>query len=288
MSSLQWSTIELAIQAWITAGSGLPSSSVVWAQQNAPRPVAPFISMRLTVLEHQGRDWLDRADNIVIVPTQAITAVSTGADTLTIPLHGLLTGTGPLAFTNVGGGLPAPLAPLTEYWPVAVDANTIKVATTFQNAVAVVPIVVDLTTAGSGTSSISGAPTTTAAGAEILQRARGSRQAVLQLQCFAGATGSGTGTGSPMALLHDAITSYVLESRAAALAAAGIGVGRVDPTKSIDGIVNTTTFEPRAIAMVHLHLASELVETSTFIQVVNATNSIPTVPVALPPIVLPV
>jgi hypothetical protein len=259
--------------------------------QGNPRPSGEFIEMRLTVLEQRGRDWRDRADNIVVVPTQAITAVSTGADTLTIPAHGLTTGRGPLQFTNPGGApaLPAPLALVTNYWPVVIDANTIKVASTFQNAVAAVPATLDITTSGSGTTSINGTPATTVAGQEIIQKLRGPRRALLTLQCFAGAPtgGAATGATSPAAVLHDAITSYATETRSAALVAAGIGVGQIEPIKAIDGIVNSVRLEPRAIGAVYLHLASELVETSTYIQIVNATDNIPTPPLALPPIVLP-
>ncbi len=282
-SAIKWSTVEDAIWAWIVAGSGLAGDHVTWAQQTAPRPSGEFISMRLTVLSRSGRDWLDRYDNVIALPTLTITAVSTSLSTLTIAGHNLLTGTGPLVF---GGVPPAPLALETKYWPIVVDANTIKLASSFQNAMTLVPLALTNT----GTSPTLGStPTTAIAGQEISQRARGPRQGVLTLQCFAGTPTGGAATGftSPTAILHDAISSYVLESRSFALNAAGIGVGRVDPIQSIDGIVNSVKFEPRAIGTVHLHLASELVETSTYIQVVNATNLIPTPYQVLPPIVIP-
>lgn len=286
MSSLQWTTIENAIQAWIVFGSGLASDHVIWAEQTAPRPTGEFISMRMHILDHPGRDWLDRYDNIVgPFGPLAITGVNVGTGALTITAHGLSTGEGPIVF---GGTPPPPLQLATNYWPVVVDANTIKLSSTFQNAVAAVPITLALS--GSGSSpTLSSTPTTTIAGQEISQRARGGRNAMLTLQCFAGAPtgGSATGTTSPTAILNDAIAAYALESQATALAAAGIGVGRIEPVRSIDGVVNTVRFEPRAIATIRLHLASELVETSTYIQVVNATDNIPTPPIALPPIILP-
>lgn len=278
MSSLAWQTVEDAIQAWITAGSGLASDHVIWAQQTAPRPTGEFISMRMLVLERAGRDWLDRYDNTVAVGPLTVSGRS--GNSLTITAHGLLSGTGPLQFTNVGGALPGGLAVATNYWPVVIDANTVQFATTFQNAMVASPVVVTITSAGSGTNTVASTATTTLAGQEIAQRARGPRQALLQLQCLAGAPtgGAPTGVTSPAAILHDAITSHSLETRAFALAAAGIGVGRVEAIRSIDGVVNTVRFEPRAIAQVHLHLASELVETSTYVQVVNATDQIPTPP----------
>lgn len=291
MSGLAMTTIEDAIQSWIVTGSGLASDHVIWAAQGAPRPVGEFIDMRLFVAM-RGRDWLDRIDNIFTIATQAITAVSAGADTLTIPNHGIpSSGTGPITLTTTGT-LPTanpPLALLTNYWPVVVDGNTIKLATTFQNAVAAVPVVIDLTGAGTGTTSINGTPTTTRAGQEVSQRARGPRPGQLQLQCFGGApTGAGpTGASSPLSILHDAISAYALESVAFGLNAAKIGIGRIEPIRVFDGVVQSVRLEPRAMATVHLHLASELVETSTYIQIVNATDNIPTPAVALPPIILP-
>ena len=269
MSALPMASIEDAIQAWIVAGSGLASDHVTWAGQTAPRPTGEFISMRLTMLNRGGRDFFERTDNIVVVASQAITAVSTIAGTLTIPAHGLVTGQGPLV---LGGTPPAPLALATNYWPVVVDANTIKIAATFPNAMATVPVTVTLTSVGASPT-IAG-PASLLPGAEVTQKLRGPRQAMLTLQCFAGAPTGGAPTGitSPFSILNDAITSYALESRATALNTAGIGIGHVESINAIDGIVNTTRFEPRAIAMVLLHLASELVETSTYIQTVNATG----------------
>jgi len=269
MSALPMASIEDAIQAWIVAGSGLASDHVTWAGQTAPRPTGEFISMRLTMLNLTGRDFFERTDNIVVVASQAITAVSTIAGTLTIPAHGLVTGQGPLV---LGGTPPAPLALLTSYWPVVVDANTIKVASSFPNAIATVPTTIVLT--GTGTAPTIAGPLSVLPGAEVIQKLRGPRQAMLTLQCFAGAPtgGAPTGTTSPFSILNDAITSYALESRSNALNAAGIGIGHVESIKAIDGIVNTTRFEPRAVATVFLHLASELVETSTYIQTVNATG----------------
>jgi hypothetical protein len=281
VSALAWSTIEDAIQSWIVLGSGLASDHVIWAQQNAPAPVGEFISMRMSVLEPRGRDWRDRADNFFSIGTKTISAVSTGADTLTITGHGLLTGDGPIQFAS-SGSLPAPLVAATNYWPVVVDANTIKVASTFQNAVAVVPVVIDLTTAGSGTITIVATTTAVHAGSEIIQKARGPRQAILQLTCFAGVPGgAATGASSPTAVLHDAVSAYALDGIADAIAAAKIGVGRVETIRSIDGVVDSTIFEPRAIVLVHLHLASELSETSTYIQIVNMTDQIPSPPQSL-------
>lgn len=277
MSALGWAAVEDAIQAWMVAGSGLAADHVIWTQQTAPRPTGEYIAMRLSGPMGVGRDWIDRYDNVIVVGTLTISAVNATADTLTITGHGLVTGDGPLQPATTGT-VPGGLTAGGSYWAVVVDPNTIKLAATFPNAVAASPVVVDLTSAGTGTNTIGGTPTTVRAGAELIAYLRGPRTAELELQCFAGAPtgGAATGTTSPVAILNDAITSRGLDSRRAALAAAGVAVLSVERVRSIDGVVNTTRFEPRAIATVHLSLASELFETSSYIQTVNATNQIVT------------
>ena len=83
------------------------------------------------------------------MPALTITAVDAATDQITIPNHGLNTGDGPGAMFTVGGTLPAPLTPVTDFWPIRIDANTIKVATSNANATAGVAI--NLTSNGSGT-----------------------------------------------------------------------------------------------------------------------------------------
>lgn len=287
MSAVQLAAIEDALQAWIVAGSGLASDHVTWGGQTAPRPTGEFISMRLDGLGGADWDWNDRVDNIIAIATTAITAVNTFTGVLTMPAHGLQTGDGPLVFTTTGT-VPGGLALLVHYWPVVVDANDIKVASSFQFAIAATPTTLSLSSAGTGTTSVNGTPTSMRAGQEITQFTRGPRTARLHLRCFAGAPtgGAPTGVTSPLGILHDAVSSHALEAINGALVAAGIGVCGWDEIVMIDGVVNTTRFEPRAQTTVHLSLISEIVQTSTFIQVVNATDNIPTPPISTT-IVLP-
>lgn len=72
-----------------------------------------------------------------------------GTDLLTCVGHGLLTGEGPAATRNIGGGLPAPLAAVTDYWVIRIDADHVKLATSSSNAMAGTAI--NLTTNGTGT-----------------------------------------------------------------------------------------------------------------------------------------
>lgn len=80
--------------------------------------------------------------------------VNTGTDEATATAHGLTTGDGPIQTTNSGGGLPAGLAVLTNYWVIVTGVNTFKLATSRANALA--NTAVDLTTAGTGTQTYTG------------------------------------------------------------------------------------------------------------------------------------
>jgi plastocyanin len=80
-----------------------------------------------------------------------ISAVTTGADTVTVAGHGELTGAGPYYVASTGG-LPAGLAAQTPYWLIRVDDDTLKFAASQANAIAGTAI--DLTTTGTGTHTI--------------------------------------------------------------------------------------------------------------------------------------
>lgn len=81
------------------------------------------------------------------------------ANTLTDTGHGLRTGTGPVYVSNAGGALPTPLVAGTPYWTIFVDANTLQLATSLENALKEVPI--DLEDDGSGTHTMADDPTDT-------------------------------------------------------------------------------------------------------------------------------
>lgn len=81
------------------------------------------------------------------MPALTISAVDATANTLTVTAHGQVTGNGPAAVrVGVGGVIPGGLAPVTDYWLLVVDANTVKLATSSANALANVTI--DITSTG--------------------------------------------------------------------------------------------------------------------------------------------
>jgi hypothetical protein len=85
------------------------------------------------------------------------TANSTN-DQLTATGHPLLTGDGPVRVANSGGGLPGGLSAVVNYWVVKIDANTFQLATSLEKALA--GFVVDITSNGTGTQTLSSSGTT--------------------------------------------------------------------------------------------------------------------------------
>lgn len=277
-TGIAWDVIMPAIQQWIMRGAGVDNAHAVWAPQpGAPRPSGPFVSMRITAVDQIGNDWYAREPNVLTVPTIAVTAVAVApSSTLTAPAHGRVTGDGPLEVGQAGGGLPAPLQPGNRVWAIVVDPSTLKLAASFQDAMASSPIA--LTSAGSGTITIAGLANTVRAGQEVTQRLRGPRVATLEITAFAGAGGVGVGAPSPTAMIDGVLTACSLESIWNVLVAAGVGVGNWDKPRSLGEVVNATEFEPRAFVSIEINLASEYDEPSTFIEQVHATNNISDTP----------
>ncbi len=92
------------------------------------------------------------------------TAVAS-TDILTSAAHGLFLGS-VVQVSNSGGGLPAGLSALTNYFVIPINANTFYLATTLANAQAGTHI--DITTNGTGTQTFT--PTALASGSVQLQK----------------------------------------------------------------------------------------------------------------------
>jgi hypothetical protein len=102
---MQWSTIEDGIHAWVTSGSGLAASKVIWAQQDAPRPAAPYIAIRVQSVRAMGQDWIDIEDAADPQPGAEINHVARGMRELTVTLQ---------AFGTAGIGSSSPTALLSR------------------------------------------------------------------------------------------------------------------------------------------------------------------------------
>src|SRR3990167_831467 len=70
--------IEDAVRAWAVTAVDDASVDVIFAQQSAPRPGVPFVSLYLTRIEQP--EWDDPGDLL----TDAITAVDAGARQFTV------------------------------------------------------------------------------------------------------------------------------------------------------------------------------------------------------------
>lgn len=121
----------------------------------------------------------------------------------------------------------------------------------------------------------------------LTQRIYAARALELQMTCYQGAPQTSAGSSVPatsswpVQVIDDVISSARLDPYsdpyvATSLAAAGIGVGRVE-TLSLDGdVIEDVHFEARCIATVRLHVASEITyvyPTGTgWIEIVNAAG----------------
>lgn len=77
--------------------------------------------------------------------------VNTTNDTIAITTHGFSTGDR-VFYSDGGGTVITGLSDDTAYFVVVVDANTVKLASTYANAIATTPVVVNLTAVGAGSS----------------------------------------------------------------------------------------------------------------------------------------
>lgn len=90
--------------------------------------------------------------NTSALTTFSSTAVNTSTNTFNVPNHGLVTADSPVAIKS-SATLPSGLVSTTTYWLIAVDANTLALASSYANALAGTKVT--LTTTGSGNLTIS-------------------------------------------------------------------------------------------------------------------------------------
>lgn len=94
---------------------------------------------------------LVNTDRPLVIADDAIEAVDTVNDRLTLTGHGLLTGDGPVQFTT-DNTLPGGIGAATDYWVIRFDDDEISLATSLANALAGTKV--DLTSAGAGTNTL--------------------------------------------------------------------------------------------------------------------------------------
>lgn len=268
---VDWDVVLAAMHDWVVAGSGLSDQNVVWGQQDAPRPAAPAITLRISNIAEFGPTWLDTIDNPHVFADITITAVSAVADTLTSVAHARLTGDGPVRVTSTGT-VPGGLTAGTNYWVVKTTADAFKLATTFQNAMATVPTTIDITSAGTGTIKLVDTADTLRVGQEILNVSRCMLRVTLELRCHAATVISGE---MAVALLQRVRTRREWPSQQALLTAANISLQDVDRIIAVSGTRDDFLFEPRAHLLVHMTVPVEEGEGGRIIARVLLTDQIP-------------
>jgi len=276
---IDYLVVQRALGEWVLAGSGLPVGQVYWDGQNGKRQPGPAISMRLMSTDVYGRDWLDHDVNHISFGPLTITAVDTATGRLTITNHGLSTGDGTIQFDSTGAP-PAPLVVGKNYYVVVDDANTVRIAAKFTDAMngqpsAPAPIVIaPFGDSGTGTTTLSSTPDTMRAGREIIFKARGQRICYLTLQCHAK---DGVGMEMALSILSAIQARRPLPSQRDILYAAKIAIqdiGQVRPVRMGGQVINAATFEPRAVLDIKLGLASTVTEYGTIIERADITNEV--------------
>lgn len=84
----------------------------------------------------------------VNTPAAGVFTAAPATDLLTLAAHDFTTGL--KVRVSSATTLPAPLAAATDYFVVVISSSTFKLATTLANAIATVPVVIDITDAGTG------------------------------------------------------------------------------------------------------------------------------------------
>ena len=128
------------------------SAIAEWPPRNKPAVECPPREIQYLALSGEG------AENRILIGSKApqdfvAADVDTTTDAITITAHGFVTGDGPYQVSSTGT-LPGGLAASTDYYAVVIDANTFQLASSRANAL--VGTIVDLTSQGSGTHTITG------------------------------------------------------------------------------------------------------------------------------------
>lgn len=265
-----WDTALTAIHAWTVAGSGLDAQKVVYGGQDTERPQAPSIILHIANISELGPTWVDYEPNPHTFADITVTA-DAGTNEFTATAHGRLTGDGAVKL-ETSGTFPGNTDGTTNYWVVTTGPNTFKLAASFQDAMAAVPVTIDLTSAGSGTIKLVDTAETQRQSQEMTAVARGLVRLTVELRCHADPV---VGSAMAVALLQRVRARRDLPSQQAILEAANLSVQDVERVRSIvTGRRDDFLFEPRAHLDIHVVAAVEESEYLTIIERVTGVNEI--------------
>lgn len=111
-------------------------------------------------------------------------------------------------------------------------------------------------------------------GNEILIKSRNQHRVGIEVTVYASLEGKGANllASTPLALLTTFKEAAYVDTRAFALRDAGIGISSFSPILTIDGVKDSTLIDPRAKVTVYFFVASEIIESATFIEFVELEN----------------
>lgn len=247
-------SVESAVHAWVAAGTGIATDRVRWAGQGplVARPSSPglWATIREESIAPIGRDWLVKESAPLSFADLTVASVDASANTLAVTGHGLATGDGPV-YLEADGTAPGGLTAGVGVWVIQVDANTIRLAETFQAAIAATAI--DITTSGSGAMRLASGAGTVRAGAEVTVSAVGLRVATYTITVYAGGV---VGAASPQRALETLRSYTALPGPRALLRVDKVEIQDMGPTTSISVAINSVEWEPRATMVVRASIPS--------------------------------
>lgn len=268
--------IQKAIKDWVVGGSGLSADHVIWEKLKGPSPSRPYIELAISMVSPPSHDWVTKSPNPLVFAAKTISAVNATANTMTSTAHDLVTGDGPVRVT--GSDLPAPIAIDTDYWVIVLDANRVKLATTYEDTGGNDPTMtnpitaIDLTTTGSGSIQIVRTADSVRAGKELKRTVNGFRVLTLEVEVF-GVEGSGLAV---MSIASDVMTSlplFVDDLDIAGVGVEDVGVTQIDGAiRAIDGRLGGMS-EPRAMFEVALFVSAQLETTHARVDRVHVTST---------------
>jgi hypothetical protein len=274
---VDWAAVQVALFNFVTTGVSGSPVAVTWSQQDAPRPASPAIEMRISNITELGRAWEDTANNPLSFTAKTVSAVNTSLSQVTVTANGLGNGDGPFQLTSTGT-VPAGLSPLTNYWAIVVDANTLQFADTFVHTGGQQPLGVGnpvtpltITGVGSGTISLNSTTDSLSAGSELLGIARTMLRITLELSCH---TIAGVGIDMATSILQRIRNRAAWHALRDPLQAANVGFLGCERVRAIAGVRDAVLFEPRSILEIYFSVPCEEIEDITIISTADVQETV--------------
>jgi hypothetical protein len=263
---------------------------VWWEFEKRPRPTVPYVALSVRGISAVGYDWATHEDN-PLVASFTVGAVDATANTITVTAHGLQNGDGPFQFASTGT-LPAPLVVDTDYWVIVIDANTLKLAATFEATGGQQPLgasntktPIDLTSTGSGVITADSTADTLRPGQELIATASGHRVMRVHMECLVA-----EGAGYDALRILENVRAQ-LEFSEFDLDEAGLGLADWNAEVQLLEARRGSILEPRATWDVSFHIASNFTQFQTIISSIDlevditredGTTTLPAIPVHIP------